>query len=107
MLAIKYHLPHRNVEKTNKFRISNISNLVEFTSTMSSARKESHVASEKKRREAIRKGFDNLTMVLPNLDVRHARSEAIVIEKSVEFLRLLEQENASLKNLASQNGIDL
>lgn len=74
---------------------------------MSEARKESHVASEKKRREAIRKGFDKLTLILPTLDARHSRSEAVVIEKTVEYLQLLEQENSALKQLASKNGVEL
>ena len=45
-------------------------------------RKLNHVAAEKKRREAIRRGFDQITAVVPDLDHKQARSEALVLEKS-------------------------
>lgn len=68
--------------------------------SVSEGRKRSHVVAEKKRREAIRKGFDQLTAIIPGLDARHARSEAIVIAKCVEILDKLITENNQLKELA-------
>lgn len=47
-----------------------------------SERKLSHVTAEKKRRAAIRQGFDRITAVVPDLDVAQSRSEAVVLEKS-------------------------
>lgn len=73
--------------------------------SVSEGRKKSHVVAEKKRREAIRKGFDQLTSIIPGLDARHARSEAVVIAKCVETLEKLISENIQLKKLAERKEI--
>lgn len=41
-----------------------------------------HIASEQKRRQAIREGFDKITSVVPDLTKSQGRSEGIVLQKS-------------------------
>lgn len=45
-------------------------------------KKANHIASEQKRRQAIREGFDRLTEVVPGLTKSQGRSETIVLQKS-------------------------
>lgn len=48
--------------------------------TLSPAEKKAnHIASEQKRRQAIRDGFDRLTDLVPSLTRAQGRSEAIVL----------------------------
>lgn len=47
-------------------------------------KKNNHIASEQKRRAAIREGFDRLTVLVPGLEGQ-GRSESIVLQKTVEF----------------------
>lgn len=61
--------------------------------------KKSHLTAEKKRRESIRRNFDVLTMALPGIELRHARSEAVVIGRCVEVLEQLEEEYKLLQEL--------
>ncbi|PRT56690.1 Protein INO4 [Wickerhamiella sorbophila] len=70
-----------------------------------SERKLSHVTAEKKRRAAIRRGFDLITAVVPDLDVAQSRSEAVVLEKTVNLIKNLIEENEKLRALAQQNGV--
>jgi hypothetical protein len=86
------------------------------------------VASEKKRREAIREGFYRITNIVPDLDSSQSRSEATVLAKSmtppppgnilfdfsgsllttaVDFLRKLVEENKVLTQLAKEHNIPL
>jgi hypothetical protein len=44
-------------------------------------KKNNHIASEQKRRMAIREGFDRLTEMVPGLEGQ-GRSESIVLKKS-------------------------
>lgn len=64
--------------------------------------KKSHLTAEKKRRESIRRNFDVLTMALPGIELRHARSEAVVIKRCVEMLESLEKEYEQLQHLAQK-----
>lgn len=58
-------------------------------------KKSNHIASEQKRRAAIREGFDRLTELVPGLEGQ-GRSESIVLNKTVEFMRLQLQERHEL-----------
>ncbi|TGZ84510.1 hypothetical protein EX30DRAFT_337037 [Ascodesmis nigricans] len=58
-------------------------------------KKNNHIASEQKRRLAIREGFDRLTEIVPGLEGQ-GRSESIVLKKSVDHMRDVLQERAEL-----------
>lgn len=49
-------------------------------------KKANHIASEQKRRQAIREGFDRLTELVPGLEGQ-GRSESVVLKKTVDFMR--------------------
>ncbi|EME82836.1 uncharacterized protein MYCFIDRAFT_182649 [Pseudocercospora fijiensis CIRAD86] len=49
-------------------------------------KKDNHITSEKKRREAIRAGFDKLSTLVPGMEGQ-ARSEAIVLGATVQFMQ--------------------
>ncbi|KAH7080075.1 hypothetical protein BKA63DRAFT_234596 [Paraphoma chrysanthemicola] len=49
-------------------------------------KKENHIRSEQKRREAIREGFDRLASIVPSMEGQ-GRSEAVVLEATVKYLR--------------------
>ncbi|KAF9934790.1 hypothetical protein FBU30_000084 [Linnemannia zychae] len=56
-------------------------------------KKANHIASEQKRRQNIRVGFDSLVEIVPTLSDCH-RSEAVILQKSVDYIhRLLTQKN--------------
>ncbi|KAF9091272.1 hypothetical protein BGX23_005305 [Mortierella sp. AD031] len=56
-------------------------------------KKANHIASEQKRRQNIRIGFDSLVEIVPTLSDCH-RSEAVILQKSVDYIqRLLDQKN--------------
>ena len=58
-------------------------------------KKNNHIASEQKRRAAIREGFDRLTELVPGLEGQ-GRSESIVLQKTVDFMHLKLQERQEL-----------
>jgi heteromeric Ino2p/Ino4p transcription factor len=58
-------------------------------------KKNNHIASEQKRRAAIREGFDRLTELVPGLEGQ-GRSESVVLKKTVEFMRMKLQERKDL-----------
>ncbi|CAN6613253.1 hypothetical protein TRVA0_005S02322 [Trichomonascus vanleenenianus] len=70
-------------------------------------KKANHIASEKKRRAAIREGFDKITAIVPGLEPNQGRSEAIVLTKTVEFLTQLLEENHALNQLAARYNVSL
>ncbi|KYK56743.1 uncharacterized protein DCS_03749 [Drechmeria coniospora] len=49
-------------------------------------KKQNHIASEQKRRQAIREGFDRLTELVPGLEGQ-GRSEGLVLKRTVEYMR--------------------
>jgi len=49
-------------------------------------KKANHIASEQKRRQAIREGFDRLTELVPGLEGQ-GRSESVVLKKTVDYMR--------------------
>lgn len=58
-------------------------------------KKNNHIASEQKRRAAIREGFDRLTELVPGLEGQ-GRSESIVLQKTVEFIHMKLREREDL-----------
>ncbi|CEP17679.1 hypothetical protein [Parasitella parasitica] len=59
-------------------------------------KKANHIASEQKRRANIRIGFDQLVDMVPTLDNCH-RSEALILQKSVDYIKDLVQDKTNLK----------
>ncbi|RKP04516.1 hypothetical protein THASP1DRAFT_3270, partial [Thamnocephalis sphaerospora] len=59
-------------------------------------KKANHIASEQKRRRNIRVGFSQLTSVVPTLS-QCSRSEALILQKSVEYIRQLAQQRYDLE----------
>lgn len=49
-------------------------------------KKQNHIVSEQKRREAIRAGFDQLASIVPGM-AGQGRSEAVVLQATVEYMR--------------------
>lgn len=49
-------------------------------------KKENHIRSEQKRREAIREGFDKLAAIVPGMEGQ-GRSEAAVLEATLKYMR--------------------
>jgi hypothetical protein len=66
-------------------------------------KKKNHIESEKKRREAIRQGFDKLCEIVPDMQGQ-ARSEAIVLQATVEFMKQKVAEKERVTQLAMQHG---
>ncbi|KOS17689.1 putative bHLH domain-containing protein [Escovopsis weberi] len=67
-------------------------------------KKQNHVASENKRREAIREGFDRLAEIVPGLQGR-GRSEALVLERTLDFLReQLRQRKSLIERIEERGG---
>ncbi|CAO3692951.1 unnamed protein product [Umbelopsis ramanniana] len=62
-------------------------------------KKANHIASEQKRRQNIRVGFDQLVDIVPTLSQNH-RSEAMILQKSVEYIRQLVNIKNDLKTRA-------
>ncbi|ORY91169.1 hypothetical protein BCR43DRAFT_498621 [Syncephalastrum racemosum] len=60
-------------------------------------KKANHIASEQKRRQNIRLGFDQLIEIVPSLNHGN-RSEALILQKSVEHIRNLIAVKNDLKN---------
>ncbi|KAI7886197.1 hypothetical protein K492DRAFT_190419 [Lichtheimia hyalospora FSU 10163] len=60
-------------------------------------KKANHIASEQKRRQNIRLGFEQLIEVVPALSQGN-RSEALILQKSVEHIRHLVSTKNDLKN---------
>ncbi|TWU76386.1 hypothetical protein ED733_006532 [Metarhizium rileyi] len=66
-------------------------------------KKQNHIASEQKRRQAIREGFDRLTELVPGLEGQ-GRSEGLVLKRTVEYMRLQVQERRALIERIEQSG---
>ncbi|KAI8099268.1 uncharacterized protein BX664DRAFT_289283 [Halteromyces radiatus] len=60
-------------------------------------KKANHIASEQKRRQNIRMGFDSLIEVVPTLS-RGNRSEGLILQKSIEHIQHLVTMKHDLKN---------
>jgi hypothetical protein len=67
-------------------------------------KKKNHIESEKKRREAIRAGFERLSRIIPECEGQ-ARSEAVVLQRTVAYLREQLEQKDALKSQAQQKGL--
>jgi len=67
-------------------------------------KKANHIASEQKRRQAIREGFDRLTELVPGLEGQ-ARSESVVLKKTVDFMKAQLDERRQLVEEAQKAGV--
>jgi hypothetical protein len=64
-------------------------------------KKAHHIASEQKRRQNIRDGYDMLIASIPQL--KHGpRNEAVVLEKALEYIIQLQSKQSELKNRVVQ-----
>jgi len=68
-------------------------------------KKENHIRSEQKRREAIREGFDRLASIVPGMEGQ-GRSEAVVLEATVKHLREQIVERNKIIAEAQARGVD-
>ncbi|KAF2820418.1 hypothetical protein CC86DRAFT_120887 [Ophiobolus disseminans] len=68
-------------------------------------KKENHIRSEQKRREAIREGFDRLASIVPGMEGQ-GRSEAVVLEATVKYLREQIVERNRIIADAQARGVD-
>ncbi|KAI7338549.1 hypothetical protein KC315_g1707 [Hortaea werneckii] len=67
-------------------------------------KKQNHIISEQKRREAIRKGFDRLSQLVPGMGGQ-GRSEAMVLSATVEFMKVQIKRKEELRKLAAEKGM--
>lgn len=68
-------------------------------------KKENHIRSEQKRREAIREGFDRLASIVPGMEGQ-GRSEAVVLEATIRYMREKIVERRKIIADAQAQGID-
>ncbi|KAF2638419.1 hypothetical protein P280DRAFT_471515 [Massarina eburnea CBS 473.64] len=68
-------------------------------------KKENHIRSEQKRREAIREGFDRLASTVPGMEGQ-GRSEAVVLEATLQMIRKEIVKRQDLIKLAKEKGLD-
>ncbi|KAL7780285.1 hypothetical protein CFE70_010307 [Pyrenophora teres f. teres 0-1] len=68
-------------------------------------KKENHIRSEQKRREAIREGFDRLASIVPGLEGQ-GRSEAVVLGGAIRLMREKIMERQQIIADAQANGVD-
>lgn len=68
-------------------------------------KKENHIRSEQKRREAIREGFDRLASIVPGMEGQ-GRSEAVVLEATIKYMREKIVERQKIIADAQAQGID-
>lgn len=66
-------------------------------------KRQNHIASEKKRRDAIRAGFDALCDIVPGMKGQ-GRSEAVVLGRTVEYVKEQVQTKAALRKIALERG---
>jgi septum formation protein len=62
--------------------------------------------TEQKRRQAIREGFDRLSVLVPGLEGQ-ARSEGVVLHTTLDYLRELLQERRTLIESMEAAGVDV
>lgn len=68
-------------------------------------KKENHIRSEQKRREAIREGFDRLASIVPGMEGQ-GRSEAVVLEATIKHMREQIVKRQGIIAKAQAKGID-
>uniref|UniRef100_H2YTW9 BHLH domain-containing protein n=1 Tax=Ciona savignyi TaxID=51511 RepID=H2YTW9_CIOSA len=71
---------------------------VDKLQTYKERRREAHTQAEKKRREAIRKGYDELQLIIPNLQQEDTiggsqkLSKAVILQRSLSYVEFLQQQ---------------
>jgi hypothetical protein len=60
------------------------------------AKRQTHVESEKKRRQNIKLAFDSLIQQVPTLE-KGQKSEVVILQDSIAYLEQLKSEQAQLK----------
>jgi hypothetical protein len=68
-------------------------------------KKENHIRSEQKRREAIRDGFDRLASIVPGMEGQ-GRSEAVVLGGAIKLMREKIMEREGIIASAKEKGVD-
>ncbi|KAJ1878155.1 Transcription factor [Coemansia sp. RSA 1722] len=66
-------------------------------------KKANHIASEQKRRQNIRTGYDQLIQIVPTLTPSQ-RSEALILQKTVEYIKYLLMEREILEGQVKDVG---
>lgn len=67
-------------------------------------KKSNHIASEQKRRAAIREGFDRLAELTPGMEGQ-GRSEGLVLQRVVEYAKeLIEERRQLIGEIEGQGG---
>ncbi|KAI0877779.1 hypothetical protein GGS24DRAFT_80185 [Hypoxylon argillaceum] len=66
-------------------------------------KKQNHIASEQKRREAIRAGFDRLCELVPGLEGQ-GRSEGVVLKRTVSYIKVQLRRRRELVMAAEARG---
>ncbi|KAJ2717019.1 Transcription factor [Coemansia spiralis] len=66
-------------------------------------KKVNHIASEQKRRQNIRTGYDQLIQIVPTLTPSQ-RSEALILQKTVEYIKYLLMEREILEGQLTDVG---
>lgn len=62
------------------------------------------MAAEQKRRQAIREGFDRMTELVPGLEGQ-GRSEGLVLQRTVEFMKQqIEERQRLIREIEARGG---
>ncbi|KAI6811306.1 hypothetical protein KC342_g17706 [Hortaea werneckii] len=64
-------------------------------------KKQNHIISEQRRREAIRESYDRLSQIVPGIEGQ-GRSEAMVLSATVEYMKLQIKRKEELRKLAAE-----
>ena len=67
-------------------------------------KKNNHIVSEQKRRQAIREGFDRLAAIVPGMQGQ-GRSEAVVLQATVDYIKAQMAKKEELRKQAHKKGI--
>jgi heteromeric Ino2p/Ino4p transcription factor len=68
-------------------------------------KKNNHIASEQKRRQAIRDGFDRLANIVPGM-VGQGRSENLVLQSTLDFMKKQLEDYHAMMAEARMRNID-
>lgn len=69
-------------------------------------KKNNHIASEQKRRQAIRDGFDRLASIVPGMEGQ-GRSEAVVLQATIDYMKEQLIDRKQMLEKAKQAGVDV
>lgn len=79
--------------------MSSSANLAEKPRLTEEEKKQNHIQSEQKRRQAIREGFDQLCTIVPGM-ANQGRSEAVVMSATLDYLKAQLADKESLRERA-------